>query len=121
MGGSLDVYRTMDSDDLAETYRSLALLARAVEAQKLLVLSVLDEREAWRADGSLDAAQWVAMTDAVPAAAARAAVETARSLRELPAIGAVAETGGLSMPQLVPLASTADHETTSTGPSRGPA
>lgn len=66
MSGSLDRYRTMATDDLADAYRQVGGLVRAAEAQRLQILAVLDEREAHRADGCVDAAQWVAATDNGP-------------------------------------------------------
>ncbi|MCU1372990.1 MAG: endonuclease [Actinomycetia bacterium] len=120
MSGSLDRYRTMATEDVAAAYRDLGGLARAIDAQRLQLLAVLDERQAWRLDGALDAAQWVAATDVVGAAAARDAVDTARALTELPAIAAVAEAGGLSMAQLVPLAVIAEPSTDARWAVEGP-
>src|SRR5688500_13032908 len=104
MSGSLDGYRTCETDDLVAAYRDLGGLVRAAEAERLQILAALDEREAWKADGCADAAQWVVLQDAVTRGAARDAVDTARRLAELPVITAAAEEGRLSMAQLVPLA-----------------
>jgi hypothetical protein len=120
MSSSLDRYRLMATEDLASAYRDLGGLVRAVEAQRLSLLAVLDEREAWRADGCLNTAQWVAATDVVTAATANATVDTARALVELPAIAAVAEAGGLSMAQLVPLTVIAEPETDARWAKEGP-
>lgn len=120
MSSSLDRYRTMATDDVAAAYRDLGGLIRAIEAQRLAMLAVLDEREVATLDGCLDTAQWVAATDVLPAAAARAVVETARSLKELPAIAAVAEAGGLSMAQLVPLAQVAGPDSDARWAKDGP-
>ena len=125
MSSSLDRYRTMATEDLAGAYRELGGLVRAAEAQRLLMLQVLIEREAYRIDGCLDAAQWVAATDQVPASAARATVDTAGRLAALPAITAAAEAGWLSIAQLVPLAELADPGSDARwaeeGPSMSPA
>ena len=110
----------MATDDLAAAYRDLGGLERAIGAQRLAVLAVLDERGVAKADGALDTAQWVAATDLVPAGAARAAVDTARALPELPAIAEVAETGGLSMAQLAALAEIASPESDERWAKEGP-
>jgi hypothetical protein len=108
------------TEDLVVAYRDLGALIRAAEAQRLAILAVLDRREAWRADGCLDVAQWVAATDAVPAAAARVTVATAHSLAELPAVAAAAAEGRLSMAQLVPLAVVAEPATDERWAADGP-
>jgi hypothetical protein len=121
----VDRYRAMATEDLASAYRDLGGLVRAVEAQRLAMLAVLEERDAYRLDGCLDAAQWVAATDVVTTATAKAAVDTARALTELPAITEVAAAGGLSMAQLVPLAEIAepssDERWAKEGPGASPA
>ena len=55
---------------------------------------VLDER---RATDGRDAVEWVAARDGVRMQQARAEVEIARALEDLPAIAAAAEAGDLSM------------------------
>jgi hypothetical protein len=110
MSSSLDRYRLMSTEDLASAYRDLGGLVRAVEAQRLSMLAVLDEREAWRPDGCLNTAQWVAATDAVGASTARVTVAMAQALPSLPAITAVVEAGGLSFEQLAPLVVFAEPE-----------
>lgn len=118
-------FEEVATGELVDAYRDLGALIRAVEAQRLEILAVLDAREAWRADGCLDAAQWVAATDAVPAGAARAAVATARSLRMLPAVAMAAAEGRLSTAQLVPLTQVAepasDERWAAEGPGMSPA
>jgi hypothetical protein len=120
MSSSLDRYRLMATDDLATAYRDLGGLVRAIDAQRLAMLAVLDEREVSKQDGCLDMAQWVAAADVVPSATAKAAVETARSLTGLPAIAEVAEAGGLSMAQLVPLAEIASPDSDQRWAKEGP-
>jgi len=111
MSDSLDRYRSMGTEELAETFRTLGGLGRAIEAQRLEVLAVLDEREAFRQDGALDAGQWVAATDAVPVAEGRMRARVAERLRELPALREVSAAGRVSFPQLRWLVELADHET----------
>ena len=67
MSSSLDRYRTMATDDVAAAYRDLGGLIRAIEAQRLAMLAVLDEREVATVDGCLDTAQWVAAAEGVRA------------------------------------------------------
>jgi hypothetical protein len=91
MSSSLDRFRQLDSESLAHAYRELGGVLRAVEAQRLAILDVLVERQAWTEDSAADAGQWVAMTDAVTASEGRRRAATAVRLRELSAIAETAE------------------------------
>lgn len=125
MSDSLDRYRTMGTEELAEAFRELGGVQRVVEAERLQILAVLDERKAWRQDGALDAGQWVALTDVVPAGEGRAWARVAERLASLPAIRAVAAEGRLSFSQLRPLVELADTSSDAAwaedGPSWSPA
>ena len=121
MSDSLDRYRSMGTEELAETFRALGGLARAVEAQRLEVLAVLDEREAWRQDGALDAGQWVAAIDAVPVPEARMRARVAERLCDLPALRAASSAGRVSFPQLRWLVELADPASDPEWAEKGPA
>jgi len=116
----VDRYRTCSSDALASLYAELGGGARALEAQRLAVLAVLDERDAWKVDGARDTVGWVAATDAVRRANARPVVEVARALVDLPAVAAVAAAGRLSIDQLRSLCALATPETDVHWAERGP-
>lgn len=116
----VDRYRTHSSDALAVLYAELGGGARALEAQRLAVLAVLDERDAWKVDGARDTAGWVAATDALRRVNARPVVEVARALVDLPALAAVAAAGRLSFDQLRSLCSLATAETDAHWAERGP-
>ena len=116
----LDRYRCCATDDLAAAFADLGAAIRVLEAQRLAMLAVLDEREAWRADGARDSAGWVAQVDAVRVATGRAMVETARNLAELPLVAAVAAEGRLSADQLRPLSTVADRRSDARWAAEGP-
>jgi hypothetical protein len=111
----------MGTGDLLETYQSLGGLARAVEAQRLAVLGELARRQAFRIDGCLNAAQWVAATDMVTTSTARAMASIAEALPSLPAVQAVVNEGGFSLEQLAPLVELADPASDAEWAERAPA
>jgi hypothetical protein len=55
---------------LVDAFVQLGALERAVRAQRLAVLAVLDERQARTVDGATDRVAWMAPTDAVHRATA---------------------------------------------------
>lgn len=116
----LDRYRCCATDDLAAAFADLGAGIRVLEAQRLAMLAVLDEREAWRTDGARDSGGWVAQVDAVRVATGRAMVETARNLVELPLVAAVAAEGRLSADQLRPLTMVADRHSDAHWAAEGP-
>jgi hypothetical protein len=91
-----------------------------LEAHRLAMLAVLDERDAWRVDGARDTAGWVAAVDAVRRASARATVAVARALVDLPAVAAVSAEGALSFDQLRPLCALATPSTDAHWAEHGP-
>ncbi len=107
----VDRYRTCSSEELAAGFAALGGGERAIMAQRLAMLAVLDEREAWRDDGARDAAGWVAATDASRRSTGKAMAEVAKALTSLLAIATVVEAGGLSFDQLVPLCTLATPDT----------
>jgi hypothetical protein len=104
-------YRACDDDALVDAFVQLGSLERATRAQRLAVLAVLDERQAWTVDGATDVVAWVAATDAVHRSTASDMVDQARALVSLPALAAVAAEGRLSADQLRHVAVLATAET----------
>ncbi len=116
----VDRYRTCTSEDLAAMYAELGGGARALEAQRLAILGVLDERDAWTVDGARDTIGWVSATDAARRVNAKGVVEVARKLKDLPAIAAVAAAGGVSFDQLRALCALATPDTDAHWAAQGP-
>ncbi len=78
----------------------LVTLERCAAAAKLLAIGRLDETGAWVGDGSFrDLPAWLASIGGSTIGAARAASETARRLRELPATTETLRSGALSPAQ----------------------
>lgn len=117
----VDRYRTCHSDDLSSLYAELGGGARALEAQRLAIAAVLDERDAWGVDGARDMVGWVAATDAVRRVTAKSFVSVARALVQLPAIAAAAAEGRFSPDQLAPLCALATPDTDAHWAEHGPA
>jgi hypothetical protein len=99
-----------DGEVLA-AYVELGALERAVRAQRLALLRVIDERELWRDDGATDAVAWVVAADGVERSTAVRTVEQARALASLPAVAAVAAEGRLSDDQLTHVCRAATPDT----------
>ena len=119
-GPLVDQYRSCTSEDLASAFAELGGGARALDAQRLAIVAVLDEREVWKTDGARDTAGWVAGVDALRRGTARSVVDVARALVDLPAIAAVAAQGRLSFDQLGPLCTLATPDTDAHWAERGP-
>jgi len=111
LGEYLSELREAPTEALEHSFQQLDLLESGVHAHKLLVLSVLDERDVGREDGAFDTADWVARTSRIARARALALVDTARALRDRPAIAAVATEGRLSSEQLEPAVRVATPQT----------
>ena len=92
--------REIPTSELEDTFRALDTLHNATGAHRLLVLSVLDERDVGQEDGALDTVGWVTWTARLSQSRARALVKTARALRDRPEITNVALEGRLSGEQL---------------------
>jgi len=107
----LALLRDTPTSELEATFRELDTLENATGAYKLLVLTVLDEREVGRDDGALDTIGWVSWTARVTKSRARALVSTARALPDRPAISNVALEGQLSGEQLAAVVQVATAET----------
>jgi hypothetical protein len=112
--------RECSTGELEHAYGQLDALENAVRAERLQIIAVLDEREVGRRDGCSTTADWVAMTSRLRASTARTQVDTARRLRELPAVSAVATEGRLSWDQLVPLTTIAQPESDNQWAHEGP-
>ncbi len=106
--------RNQPTPELEATFRELDTLENATSAHKLMVLTVLDEREVGRDDGALDAIGWVSWTARVTRSRARALVDTARALPDRPEIATVALEGRLSGEQLEAVVQVATPETDAT-------
>jgi hypothetical protein len=103
--------RDTPTSELEATFRGLDRLENATGAYKLLVLSVLDERDVGREDGTLDTIGWVTWAARLSKSRARALVETARALPDRPAISTAALEGRLSAEQLAAVVQVATPET----------
>jgi hypothetical protein len=89
-------------------------LGRAIAAlqhQQRLVLCLIDERKAYAADGSRDAADWAAGRLGVSRRAAVDEIDLGRRLGALPALAAAAAAGELSSEQAKPVVAVADPAT----------
>jgi hypothetical protein len=89
-------------------------LGRAIgvlQHQQRLVLCLIDERKAYTADGSRDAADWAAGRLGVSRRAAADEMEVGRRLGALPALAAAAAAGELSSEQAKPVVAVADPAT----------
>jgi hypothetical protein len=80
----------------------------ALQHQQRLVLGLIDERGAYTADGSRDAADWAASHLGLSRRTAVDQLDLGRRLAELPAIAEQAATGALSAEQARPAAQLAD-------------
>ena len=107
----LATLRATPTSELEASFRELDTLENATGAYKLLVLSVLDERDVGREDGTLDTIGWVTWTARVTKGRARALVETARALPDRPAISTAALVGRLSTEQLAAVVQVATPDT----------
>jgi hypothetical protein len=103
--------REIPTSELEATFRELDTLHNATGAHRLLILSVLDERDVGRDDGALDTVGWVTWTARLSQSRARALVKTARALRDRPEIMKVALEGRLSGEQLDAVVQVATPET----------
>jgi hypothetical protein len=110
----LDRLRTFDTEELVMAADQLRALERVTRLQRLALLAVLEEREVFRTDGCRDMASWVAARDMAHLGTARADVDSARALKDLPKLAAVAATGQISGDQLRHLAVIATPKTDAT-------
>ncbi len=100
----LEELRAQTTEALRAEYGRLDVLEAQVRAERLLVLSVLDERGVEDGDGALDTAGWVSAESRVRAGTARDEVRVARVLRARPEVAEAALAGELSRDELVRLA-----------------
>lgn len=92
----LDRLRSCSVADLTATAQHLAALHSATHAALLDVLTVLDEREAWRADGAASNEDWISFKFGISHRTAHAWTETARTLKDLPHLAGAFAAGSLS-------------------------
>ncbi|HUV11166.1 MAG TPA: HNH endonuclease signature motif containing protein [Acidimicrobiia bacterium] len=113
---TLDDFRTWPTERLREARDDAAREERRWTMRRIAMDRVLDER---RATDGCDAVEWVAARDGIRTQQARAEVEVARALEELPVIAAAAEAGDLSMAQLESLVQLATPATDAAWAARG--
>ena len=113
---TLDDFRTWPTERLRVARDDAAREERRWMMRRIAMDRVLDER---RATDGRDAVEWIAARDGVRTQQARAEVEVARALEELPAIGAAAEAGDLSMAQLESIVQLATPATDAAWATRG--
>jgi hypothetical protein len=116
----LEALRERPTEELVATFRHLDTLHNASGAYRLLVVAVLDEREIGREDGARDANDWMTWSARVAQSRARALVETARALRDRPAIATAAMEGRFSSDQLDAVMLVATPETDAQWAEDGP-
>jgi len=112
----LDELRTWPTERLRVSRDEATREERRWTMRRLAIDRVLDER---RATDGRDAVEWVAARDGVRTQQARAEVEVARALEDLPVIAAAAEAGELSMAQLEYVVQLATPETDAAWAARG--
>jgi len=111
-GGAIDLeWGRLDADGLRDAATGLQRVLSAVEHQQRRVLTLIDERRAFNADGSRDAADWAANRLGVSRATANGRLRLARQLEALPHLADAAARGQLSGEQARPAALLADPST----------
>ncbi|MEX2254769.1 MAG: hypothetical protein WEC34_04975, partial [Acidimicrobiia bacterium] len=113
---TLDELRTWPNDRLHAARDDAVIEERRWRLRRVALDRVLDERGAT----GPDAVEWVQDRDKVRATTARAEVEVARRLDELPELAAKADAGELSFDQLEHLVHLATPETDAEWAQRGP-
>jgi hypothetical protein len=101
----------LDGRGLRTAAEELGRAIAALAHQQRRVLCLIDERKAYTADGSRDAADWAAGRLGVSRRAAVDEIEVARRLESLPALAAAAAAGELSPEQAKPAVAVADAAT----------
>ncbi len=91
-----DRLRATEGQALIDAAAQLAATMAATHAALLEMLSVIDERELWRADGCCSIVDWVTFRFGVSRKTANEWIEAARALTELPHIAAAFADGELS-------------------------
>ncbi len=107
--GGLDRYRACATDDLVEAYHQMVALSRVARAEASAIVSVLDERQIWAADGCVDMVSWIAASESIRRANAASVLAVAKGLARLPHCSAAAGRGELSADQAVELVRIADQ------------
>lgn len=105
-----DRLRACSGHDLIDTAGQLAATLSATHAALLEVLTVIDERELWRADGCCSLQDWITMRFGVSRKTAHEWVETERALMYLPHLAQTFADGELSWDKTKAVAVIADPE-----------
>jgi hypothetical protein len=101
----------LDGRGLRTAAEDLGRAIAALQHQQRLVLCLIDERKAYTADGSRDAADWAAGRLGVSRRAAVDEIDLGRRLEGLPALAAAAANGELSSEQAKPVVAVAEPAT----------
>jgi hypothetical protein len=101
----------LDGRGLRTAAQELGRAIGVLQHQQRLVLCLIDERKAYTADGSRDAADWAAGRLGVSRRAAADEMEVGRRLGALPALAAAAAAGELTSEQAKPVVAVADPAT----------
>jgi hypothetical protein len=88
---------------LEDVVRAASEAEREARAALAAAVNELDRREAWRADGARQMADWLAEVTQSRASTARQVVRTSRRLAHLPLVHKTLAAGQLSWDQVVPL------------------
>jgi hypothetical protein len=101
----------LDGRGLRTAAQELGRAIGVLQHQQRRVLCLIDERKAYTADGSRDAADWAAGRLGVSRRAAADEMEVGRRLGALPALAAAAAAGELSSEQAKPVVAVAEPAT----------
>jgi hypothetical protein len=98
----------LDGGRAAEVFEDAARAERLCTSIKSRLARRVEETKVWRAGGHRSAAHWVAETTGETVGSAERALETARTLEELPETDAAFRAGELSVTQAAEIAGAAD-------------
>jgi len=103
-GELIEDYSQCEDAALDTEFRRLELEARALDARRLALLSVVDTRQVGRADGHLSTKSYIKGVAHASGPTAAAAVRRARVCRDAPAIGEALAVGRIGLSQVDELA-----------------
>ncbi len=96
----LDDYRRWEPAALDAEFRRLEVEARALEARRLALLSVVDTKQVGRADGHLSTKAYLKGVARTSGSLAAASIRRARTCRDAPAIGEALAAGHIGLAQV---------------------
>ena len=103
---SLDV-PAMSAADSAGAFEAFAELEKLASSGKLLVASKIAQSDAWARAGHRNPEEWMARTSGTSVGQAKATVETAKRLEQLPGTASAVKAGALSLSQAAAVAEAA--------------